>query len=88
MCYLKPMSLDELLLYDKFARNELTKKEDSWMFTDEMLEKILTDEETHKVPIGAQSTCIHVIERVLEDFGYDFREDANSRRENDSNGNS
>lgn len=36
------------------------------MFSDEILEKILTDEEVRKVPIGCQSTMIRAIERVLE----------------------
>lgn len=56
------------------------------MFSDEILTKILLSNEIHSVPIGAQSTCIHVIERVLEDCGYDFRQNNNDRRENDSFG--
>lgn len=55
------------------------------MFTDEMLEKMLMDKEMHKIPIGTQSTCLHVVERILEDFGYDFRNDNNNGRENDTN---
>lgn len=37
------------------------------MFSDETLEKIFADPETQKVPIGYQSTMIHVIERILEE---------------------
>lgn len=35
-------------------------------FSDEILEKIFADKETQKVPLGYQSTMIHVIEKVLE----------------------
>ena len=37
------------------------------MFSDEILEKIFAHPETSKVPIGCQSTMIHVIEEVLEE---------------------
>lgn len=37
------------------------------MFQDETLEKIFADKETQKVPIGYQSTMIHVIEKILEE---------------------
>ena len=37
------------------------------MFQDETLEKIFADQETQKVPIGYQSTMIHVIEKILEE---------------------
>ena len=37
------------------------------MFQDETLEKIFADQEAQKVPIGFQSTMIHVIEKVLEE---------------------
>ena len=37
------------------------------MFSDEILEKIFAHPETNKIPIGCQSTMIHVIEEVLED---------------------
>ena len=37
------------------------------MFSDEILEKIFAHPETSKIPIGCQSTMIHVIEEVLED---------------------
>ena len=37
------------------------------MFSDEILEKIFAHQETSKIPIGCQSTMIHVIEEVLED---------------------
>ena len=36
------------------------------MFSDEILEKIFAHQETSKIPIGCQSTMIHVIEEVLE----------------------
>lgn len=36
------------------------------MLSDEFLTDILSDEETHKCPVGTQSTMIHVIERLLE----------------------
>ena len=36
------------------------------MFSDEILEKIFSHKETRKIPIGCQSTMIHVIEEVLE----------------------
>ena len=37
------------------------------MFSDEILEKIFSHPETSKMPIGCQSTMIHVIEEVLEE---------------------
>lgn len=37
------------------------------MFKDETLEKIFLDPEAQKVPIGYQSTMIHVIEKILEE---------------------
>lgn len=48
------------------------------MFTEEMLERMLSEKEMHTIPIGAQSTCLRVVEKVLEEFGYDFRRDADS----------
>lgn len=44
------------------------------MFTEDMLENILLNKEMQCVPLGYQSTVLHVCEKVLEDFGYDFRE--------------
>ena len=38
------------------------------MFSDEILEKIFSHPETSKIPIGCQSTMIHVIEEVLEEI--------------------
>ena len=38
------------------------------MFSDEILEKIFAHPETNKIPIGCQSTMIHVIEGALEDL--------------------
>lgn len=40
------------------------------MFSDEILEKIFANNESKKVPIGYQSTMIHVVEDVLEEAGY------------------
>lgn len=37
------------------------------MFTDAVLEKIFAHEEMQKIPIGAQSTAVHVFEEILED---------------------
>ena len=36
------------------------------MFTDDILEKILSDAEVQKIPIGCQSTMIRAIEKILE----------------------
>lgn len=36
------------------------------MFSDEVLEKIFADKEMQTIPIGAQSTAVSVIGRVLE----------------------
>lgn len=41
------------------------------MFDDELLELIFSDEEIRTIPIGAQSTIIHSIERIMEDNGYE-----------------
>lgn len=38
------------------------------MFSDEMLEKIFAHEEMQKIPIGCQSTAVHVFEEILEDI--------------------
>ena len=37
------------------------------MFTDAVLEKIFAHEEMQKIPIGCQSTAVHVFEEILED---------------------
>lgn len=42
------------------------------MFSDEILERIFSDKEMQKIPIGAQSTAVSVIERVLEEMGVDL----------------
>lgn len=42
-------------------------KGDEDMFSDELLEKILTDDDVIKCPIGTQATIIRAIERILED---------------------
>lgn len=39
------------------------------MFSDEILEKIFSQEETKKVPIGYQTIMITAIEKVLEEMG-------------------
>ena len=38
------------------------------MFNDETLEKFFAHEEMQKIPIGAQSTAVHVFEEILEDI--------------------
>lgn len=38
------------------------------MFSDEMLEKIFAHEEMQKIPVGCQSTAVHVFEEILEDI--------------------
>lgn len=38
------------------------------MFTDEFLERIFANEEMQKIPIGCQSTAVHVFQDVLEDI--------------------
>lgn len=43
------------------------------MFDDELLEIILSDDEMRTIPVGCQSTAIHVIERILEDEGYELQ---------------
>lgn len=42
------------------------------MFNSDILEKIYSDKDMQKVPIGYMSTMIHGIETVLEDMGYDL----------------
>lgn len=38
------------------------------MFNDSILEKIFAHEEMQKIPIGCQSTAVHVFEEILEDI--------------------
>ena len=38
------------------------------MLSKELLEKILANEDSHKVPFGCQSTMMHVFENVLEEI--------------------
>lgn len=38
------------------------------MFSDQILEKIFAHEEMQKIPIGCQSTAVHVFEEILEDI--------------------
>lgn len=37
------------------------------MFSDDLLEKILTDKEVRMCPIGTQTTIIHAVEKILEE---------------------
>lgn len=37
------------------------------MLTDVVLEKIFAHKEMQKIPIGCQSTAVHVFEEILED---------------------
>lgn len=38
------------------------------MFTEEILERIFSDSEVQKIPIGCQATMVTVIERILEEM--------------------
>lgn len=38
------------------------------MFSDEIFEKIFSHEEMQKIPVGCQSTAVHVFEEILEDI--------------------
>lgn len=38
------------------------------MLRDDLLEKIFADKEMQTIPIGAQSTAISVVERILEEI--------------------
>lgn len=38
------------------------------MFSDEILEKFFSHKEMQKIPIGCQSTAVHVFEEILEDI--------------------
>lgn len=38
------------------------------MFTDEFLEKVFSHPEMQKIPIGCQSTAVHVFQEVLEEI--------------------
>lgn len=44
------------------------RKGDKPMLSDELLEKILAHEDSHRVPFGCQSTMIHVFEEVLSEI--------------------
>lgn len=37
------------------------------MFKDEILERIFTHPEMQKIPIGCQSTAVHVFQEVIEE---------------------
>ena len=43
-------------------------KEMKAMLKDEILEKIFSNKEMQKIPIGCQSTAVSVFEQVLEDI--------------------
>lgn len=38
------------------------------MFNDSILERIFTHEEMQRIPVGCQSTAVHVFEEILEDI--------------------
>lgn len=38
------------------------------MFNDSILERIFAHEEMQKIPVGCQSTAVHVFEEILEDI--------------------
>lgn len=38
------------------------------MFSDEILEKVFSHKEMQKIPVGCQSTDVHVFEEILEDI--------------------
>lgn len=38
------------------------------MFNDLVLEKIFSHQEMQKIPVGCQSTAVHVFEEILEDI--------------------
>lgn len=38
------------------------------MFSDDFLCKIFAHEEMKKIPVGCQSTAVHVFEEILEDI--------------------
>lgn len=50
-----------------FLCQNIIKGDDVMAFSDDILEKIFADKETQAVPLGYQSTMIHVIEKVLEE---------------------
>lgn len=38
------------------------------MLNDEILEKVFAHKEMQKIPVGCQSTAVHVFEEILEDI--------------------
>ena len=38
------------------------------MFNDSILERFFVHEEMQKIPVGCQSTAVHVFEEILEDI--------------------
>lgn len=38
------------------------------MLNDEILEKVFAHEEMQRIPVGCQSTAVHVFEEILEDI--------------------
>lgn len=53
---------------------KLKYKEAAFMFSDELLEKIFSDEEVQKIPIGCQHTMVKAIEKILDEMGVDIDE--------------
>lgn len=41
------------------------------LLKDEILEKIFSDEEMQKIPIGTQATAVNVFEKILDDIRRD-----------------
>lgn len=50
-----------------FFMPKFNQKEESKMFSDEVLEKIFGREDVMKIPLIYQSTMIHAIQEVLEE---------------------
>lgn len=42
-------------------------KEVTFMFNDDFLCKIFSHKEMQRIPVGCQSTAVHVLEEILED---------------------
>lgn len=57
------MAVVRLFFMQKFKHKEVVA-----MFDVNFLEKILSNEECHKIPFGSQATMIHVFEEVLTEI--------------------
>lgn len=58
-----------LLYFDGYAVffcAKIQSQGDDKMFSDEMLEKLFSDDGMRKIPVGAQATAVSAFERVLE----------------------